>query len=100
MCFEGDESVFRKHVIRLCECATETETPLEINLLGLRDHRHYPDKRFFKIAAEMGNKAVLGLDAHDPDCIDHSDCVACGRKFAEECGIEILEDIPYHSPIH
>ena len=98
MYFEGDEAIFRKHAVRLCECALETQTPLEINLLGLRDHRHYPDARFFKLAGEIGNKAVLGLDAHDPDCIDHSDCVERGRAFATQCGIEILEDIPYHSP--
>ena len=41
--------------------------PLEINLLGVREGRHYPSAEFFKIASEVGNNIVLGTDAHAPD---------------------------------
>ena len=40
VCFDGDDATFRRHALRLCECAAETDTPLEINMLGLWDHRH------------------------------------------------------------
>ena len=76
----------------------ETDTPLEINLLGLREDRHYPTVRFFKIAAEVGNTVVLGVDAHQPECIGEPNSLKRAKEIAEECGIQILEDIPYHSP--
>ena len=31
MYYDGDEAAFQKHARRLCECAAETDTPLEIN---------------------------------------------------------------------
>ena len=99
VCYEGSETVYRKHFTRLCACAKETDTPLEINLLGIRDHRHYPDKRFFKIAGEIGNKIVFGLDAHDPDCILNPTDVKAAEKLAQECKLNVLEEIPYHNPV-
>ena len=40
--------------------------PLEINLLGLRDKRHYPYKTFWKIAGETQAPVTIGSDAHNP----------------------------------
>ena len=51
---------------RLCLAAKKLQIPLEINLLGVRQGRHYPDERFFSIAAEVGNDIVIGADAHAP----------------------------------
>ena len=51
---------------RLCRAANRTGTPVEINLLGIREDRHYPDERFWKIAGEEGCTAVIGCDAHRP----------------------------------
>ena len=99
ICYEGDDASFRKYAGRLCECALETDTPLEINLLGIRDHRHYPSERFFKIAAEVGNKVVFGLDAHDPNCILDPKSRKTAEQFAENCGIKVLEEIPFHAPV-
>lgn len=99
ICYEGDDASFRKYAVKLCECALETETPLEINLLGIRDHRHYPSERFFKIAAEVGNRVVLGLDAHDPNCILDQNSLQKAEKFAENCRLVISEDIPFHAPL-
>ena len=54
---------------RRCEGARRMNIPLEINLLGIRNHRNYPTETFFKIAGEVGNDVVLGIDAHSPDSI-------------------------------
>ncbi len=52
---------------RLCEGAKKMGIPLEINLLGIRDNRYYPKDMFFKIAGEVGNDIILGVDAHNPN---------------------------------
>lgn len=60
-----DEVVLGEYT-RLCEAAKRLHIPLEINLLGLRTNRHYPNRRFFEIAASVGNDIVIGADAHEP----------------------------------
>ena len=43
-----------------------TDTPLEINLLGIRTGRFYPNPRFWQIAGEVGCPVTFGFDAHMP----------------------------------
>lgn len=64
--FHGDPAAYRREMRRLCEEAKACGLPLEINMLGLSDHRHYPAERFWQIAGEVGNTAIIGFDAHDP----------------------------------
>lgn len=62
--YEGDDAVYEKHITRFCENALRYDVPLEINLLGIRTHRHYPREEFWKIAGQVGNSVVCGSDAH------------------------------------
>ncbi len=64
--FSGDGAVYDREMRRLCQAANRTGTPLEINLLGIREERHYPDERFWKVAAEEGCAVITGCDAHRP----------------------------------
>lgn len=64
--FRENESVEEKAWLKICECAKEKNIPLEINLLGLRDHRHYPLKGFWKVAGEVKAPVTIGADAHRP----------------------------------
>lgn len=64
--FTGSDRVYKRHIRRLCQTAKSCNIPLEINLLGLRDGRHYPTPRFWEIAAEENCSVVLGCDAHNP----------------------------------
>lgn len=57
----------------ICENAKKYNVPLEINLLGIRDHRHYPYNGFWKIAGEIQAPVTVGADAHAPcDVCDNS----------------------------
>ena len=63
--FIGDDELYRAQMRRICAAARETGTPLEINFLGLRDKRNYPDERFWQIAGEEQAPVTFGFDAHD-----------------------------------
>lgn len=65
------ESVMKKGFKRLCEAAKEMDIPIELNLLGIRGKRMYPDMRFFEIAGAIENKIILGKDAHSPEDFLH-----------------------------
>ena len=47
--FAGPDDIYEQHMERLCRACLEMNIPLEVNLLGVEDHRHYPCDRFFRI---------------------------------------------------
>lgn len=88
--FVGDDEIYRKHYRRLCECAKALDIPLEINLLGLSEDRHYPSDRFYRIAAEVGNSFIFGCDAHAVDAVKNPRDLAIAEDFAKKFGITPL----------
>ena len=67
VCFTGDDQVYHKHIKRLCLAAKELNIPLEINLLGIRNNKHYPAEKFWQIVGEIGTPVTIGYDAHDSE---------------------------------
>lgn len=64
-----------KQFTRLCLACREMDIPLEYNLEGLResirkDQELYPQTPFWELAAKIGNKAIIGVDAHDPKSME------------------------------
>ena len=91
--FTGGTAVYERQMRRLCRAAADTATPLEINLLGLRTGRNYPDERFWRIAGEEGNAVVLGCDAHRPGDVWDPDTEAEARRMAERFSLPLLETV-------
>lgn len=91
--FEGDWHDYEREMRRLCEGALRLNIPLEINLLGMRTSRNYPNWRFWKIAGETGNLVVIGSDAHNPwDLIDTPSEQEALKK-ALEYGLKIEDSL-------
>ena len=65
--------------------------PIEINLLGLAENRHYPNETFLEIAQEIGNQAVLGVDAHAPEQFLRNGIREKGKDLARRFGLTLLE---------
>ena len=78
---------------RLCLGAKRKNIPLELNLLGLREKRHYPDERFFRIASEVGNQIVLGLDSHSPGSVlDEKKSEEQALAMVEKLGLNLVKE--------
>lgn len=77
---------------RLCEGAKKLGIPLEINLYGIRDHRTYPSKAFFEIAAEVGNDIVIGTDSHTTNSLSDLSSLEIAEKMVEELGLRLRTD--------
>ncbi|MCQ2557792.1 MAG: histidinol-phosphatase [Oscillospiraceae bacterium] len=92
--FQGDGDVYNKEMLRLCSFCKENRIPLEINLHGLADSRHYPSNRFFRIAGEMQNDIVLGIDAHSPKEIGNLDNYRKAFDFVSSLNLKVLETLP------
>ena len=88
--FHGPEHVYRKQMVSLCEFAKERNIPLEFNMLGYVNHRNYPDERFWKIAASVGNRAVIGYDAHLPKALLRGDVFDECQAVLNRYGIQTM----------
>ena len=91
--FVGDRAVYRRHMGDLCRFARQADIPLEINLLGIRSHRHYPNREFFALAAEEGCKVILGMDAHAPEHIVEQETEAAALEMVRYFGLQLLETV-------
>lgn len=89
--FPGAEDVYCAEYARLIQCAMEEDVPLEINCLGIRDHRFYPQERFWRLAGEMGANAVIGCDAHNPEATADQTSAAVAEEMIRRYGLHLVE---------
>jgi len=91
--FVGDPAVYQRHIRELCREANACGMPLEINLLGLSENRHYPNPLFWEAAAEEGSKAILGCDAHKPKALLDTETEKRALDMAKKLGIAVLDTV-------
>lgn len=91
MNYNGLDSVYEWEMTRLCKAAKEMHIPLEINMIGMKEKKQYPSKRFFQIAAEVGCDIIIGLDAHSiehiTDVETYKECV----EFAKKLNLHLID---------
>lgn len=85
---------------KIISAANETDIPLEYNLLGLSRSKNegvpgYPYHDFWLLASEMGAKAIIGVDAHQPDAYGDTELFEEGRKNLSELNIETVDTIKF-----
>lgn len=85
--YRSDSKILKREFTRLCETAIKYDTPLEFNLLGFMENRHYPCKEFAETLAETGVKTIIGCDAHNPIYVGHPDIYKSALKYLKDFGI-------------
>ncbi|MBQ3847945.1 MAG: histidinol-phosphatase [Clostridia bacterium] len=96
--FDGDEKIYAKHYRKLCEHCLEKDMALELNLLGLGGGRHYPNEKFFKIVGEMGNKVIIGCDAHSPAMLSPGKTLDRAMDMADKFKLNLIDTIELKDP--
>ncbi|MBE6584986.1 MAG: PHP domain-containing protein [Ruminococcaceae bacterium] len=96
--FTGDEAVFRQVSRDLCRAAKDCGLPLEFNLLGFIENRHYPRREFWEEAACVGNEVILGWDSHQPEWIKQPQKEAEARAYLAELGLSVLDHLTLVDP--
>ena len=97
--FTGDPEVYRQEMTRLCTAANALDVPLEINLLGLREHRNYPSPQFWEIAGALHCTAIFGCDAHSPEAVADPKNLRDAERFAARFGVEPIQEITFRKPL-
>ena len=83
--YREDRKFYQDMVRPLCAEAKNCGLPLEVNLLGLREGRWYPNRWFWEMAAEVG------CDAHTPDSLNHPEAERRALALIKELGLNLLE---------
>lgn len=94
MNFQGLDSVYEWEMTRLCREMKELDIPLEINMLGMGEgNKHYPAERFWKLAGEVGNRVILGLDAHCARQVRDVESYQKCMRIVEKFNLELIKRI-------
>lgn len=96
--FRGDRDLYRTEMKRLIKTACEYDTPLEINLLGIHEGRHYPSEEFWRLASEYSPKVILGCDAHSPERVAVKEEIDAALRFADKYKLNVLDKIELINP--
>ncbi|MBQ2920054.1 MAG: histidinol-phosphatase [Oscillospiraceae bacterium] len=89
--YNGDRKFYMDALRPVCAEAKSCGIPLEINLLGIREGRHYPNRSFWEVAAEADCDVILGCDAHSPQGLNDPKAEKEGLALAKEFGLTVLE---------
>lgn len=89
--YQGDDDRFyREQVRRLCREANSCSLPLEVNLLGFIEGKHYPYPRFWEAAAEENPTVILGRDAHIPSQLLDTATEARGMEIVKRFDLKLI----------
>lgn len=95
--FVGSPKAYERHMGRLCKAAKSCNIPLEMNLLGLREGRNYPNLRFWELAAQEGCSVVIGSDAHRPEHTVQPEVEQQALEMVNTLGLTLLDTVPLRS---
>lgn len=96
--FIGEDAIYRKHMRTLCLGAKELGVPLEINFLGITEHRHYPNESFWEIVGETGNQVIFGADAHRPDRVSNPQARKIAEGLAKKYKLNVIDTVELRKP--
>ncbi|NLV91729.1 MAG: histidinol-phosphatase [Firmicutes bacterium] len=90
--YQGPEENMFNALVTICQKLKELNMPVEYNLLGARDNRHYPTTTLLRAAKAVGNSIILGADAHQPHVFARKQDVDAARKLIEGYGLTIINE--------
>lgn len=91
--YSGNKELYVAKMTYFCEKLKELDVPLEFNLLGFSDKRNYPNRNFWEIVSEVGNKIIIGFDAHNPTVLGNLNTYNNALKYLNELNITPVEAI-------
>ena len=84
---------------KVCKLCKKMDIPLEYNVLGMQMNNKmgyisYPHPKFWQLAAKIGCKAIIGMDAHQIRDLNRQ-LYEEARTNLEFYGIEIVDEIKF-----
>jgi len=91
--FTGDDNIYIKYMSKLVEASIRLNIPLEVNVYGFVDLRHYPCDRFWSMASKMNPQIVVGCDAHKPEVVRIPENIEGFTQFLKRNNIDVGDNV-------
>ena len=91
--FKGNKKVYVEKMTEFVKELKKIDIPIEYNFLGFWDHRNYPNRTFWEIVSQVGNRTVMGLDAHQPWIYADTVNIDNMRNEIHSLGLNLIEDV-------
>lgn len=95
--FLGNGKFYKEQTRTLCREANSCGMPLELNLLGIREDKWYPNPLFWEVAGEENCQVVIGCDAHEESALDHPKAMAEAMKLVNAYGLKVVDTVSIRS---
>lgn len=92
-CFTGKREILLREYRRICEAAKTADIPLELNMQSFRDQNGSPASGFYELAKEVGNRIIIGYDAHRPWSLDEPEWYRRCAEYLDKIGAERVETL-------
>ncbi len=89
--FLGDDEIYVREMSKICQAAQDKRVPLEINFLGIRENRRYPNERFWRVAQNFDVDVVFGFDAHDVAGAGDTHSLKRAMEICEKYKLHVLK---------
>ena len=89
--YDINDPIYSSEMRRICEASKQYNTPLEINLQGVRLNRQYPNEVFWRLAGEVGCDVVIGSDAHTPGEVYDRESLKRAMELIEKYKLNYIE---------
>ena len=86
----GNVGTYQKEMRKICVASRENNVPLELNFLGIRQHRVYPNDAFWQIAGEEKAPVTFGFDAHSVKHAFDGESLLKAKQIVEEYGLNYI----------
>jgi hypothetical protein len=96
--FGGDDDFYRAEMKRLCLAAKKMNLPLELNCVGVKQNRCYPNEKFWRIVGDVGNKVIIGVDAHYPEAFLEKETVRRCEEISRKFELFPLRELKFVNP--
>lgn len=92
--YVGDRETYQQCMEEVVREAKSCNVPLEMNLLGIREDRHYPNPWFWELAAEENAPVIIGADAHSPEVFQSTLAEEKAIAWLKEWGLTPMQTVP------
>lgn len=82
--YNGDKKSYQRAIKKICVASRELNIPLELNFLGIREKRIYPNESFWEVAGKEKALVTFGCDAHSPDAVYNEQALEKGKLLVEK----------------
>ncbi len=88
--YVGDVGTYKEEMRKICIASRENNVPLELNFLGIRQHRVYPNDAFWQIAGEEKAPVTFGFDAHDAKNAFDGESLLKAKQIVEKYSLNYI----------